>query len=80
MRQTIEKWSVNKWLELELELEISKTNYISNDLLTLYISMVWRIDSEERMVFFGGHPVKYWPPTIVCAVCDCVYCFVWYLL
>ena len=23
------------------------------------------------MVFLGGHPAKYWPPTIVC-VCVCV--------
>ena len=24
------------------------------------------------MVFLGGHPAKYWPPTDVCAVCECV--------
>ena len=24
------------------------------------------------MVFFGGHPAKYRPPTIVCAICECV--------
>ena len=32
-------------------------------LLTLHISILLRIDSEERMVFPGGHPAKYWPPT-----------------
>ena len=25
---------------------------------------------EEADVFLGGHPAKYWPPTIVCAVCE----------
>ena len=28
-------------------------------LLTLHISTVWRIESEEQMVFLGGHPAKY---------------------
>ena len=28
-------------------------------LLTLNISTVWRIESEERMVFLGGHTIKY---------------------
>jgi hypothetical protein len=28
-------------------------------LLTLHISIILRIDSEERMVFLGGHPAKY---------------------
>ena len=38
----------------------------------------WPIESKERMVFLGGHPAKYWPPTSVCAVCECVcvYCLV----
>ena len=32
------------------------------------------------MVFLSGHPAKYWPPSVLCAVCKCVrvYCFVWY--
>jgi hypothetical protein len=25
-------------------------------------------ESEERAVFLGGHPSKYWPPPKVCAV------------
>jgi hypothetical protein len=25
-------------------------------------------ESEERKVFLGGHPSKYWPPSKVCAV------------
>ena len=41
-------------------------------LLTLHISILLRIDSEERMIFLGGHPAKYWSPTIVCAVHVCV--------
>ena len=32
---------------------------------------VLRVESEERMVFLGGHPAKCWPPTNVCAVCVC---------
>ena len=24
------------------------------------------------MVFLGGHPAKYYPPYVVCAVCKCV--------
>ena len=28
-------------------------------LLTLHLSTFWRIESEERMVFIGGHPAKY---------------------
>ena len=47
-------------------------------LLTLHILMVCCVKSEERMVFFVGHPAKYWPPTIVYVVC--VYCFVRYLI
>lgn len=41
-------------------------------LLTLNISTVWRIKSEKRTVFLGGHPSKYWPPAILCAVCKCM--------
>ena len=43
-------------------------------LLTLHILILLRIDSEERMVFLGGHPAKYWSPTNVRAVrvCACV--------
>ena len=26
------------------------------------------------MVFLGGHPAKYWPSTIACAVCVCAVC------
>jgi hypothetical protein len=37
-------------------------------LLTLHISILLRVDSEERTVFLGGHPVEY-SPTNVCAVC-----------
>jgi hypothetical protein len=25
-------------------------------------------ESEERTVFLGGHPSKFWPPSCVCAV------------
>ena len=25
------------------------------------------------MVFLGDHPTKYWPPTILCVVCECVF-------
>ena len=41
-------------------------------LLTLHISAVRRIKSEKRMIFLGEHHAKYWPPTMVCAVCVCV--------
>ena len=41
-------------------------------LLTLHISILIRIESEERMIFLGGHPAKYWSPTSVCSVCVCV--------
>ena len=36
-------------------------------LLPLHILILLRIGSEERMVFLGGHPAKYWPPTNVSA-------------
>jgi len=29
------------------------------------------VDTEARMVFVGGHPTKYYPPSIV-RVCVCV--------
>jgi hypothetical protein len=36
-------------------------------LLTLH-SVFLMDESEERAVFRGGHPSKYWPPSKVCAV------------
>ena len=36
-------------------------------------------DTEVPMILLGGRPVKYWPPTTVCAVCVCNVCLVLFI-
>jgi len=49
-------------------LHVMQCNVIA--FITCYIVNI--VDTEARMVFFGGHPAKYLAPSVVCAVCVCV--------
>ena len=58
-----------------LQLPRKITDTLSNCNVCAYatFSTVWRIESEEWMVFHAGHPADYWSPIVVWAcMCACV--------